>query len=68
MGGELYIDAGALHFNISRSFDYRGRPRQVFVKQGVVAADHGRCSEIGLARSWRPLWLDNAAFNDSPAQ
>ena len=39
---------GALRLNLSRNLDYRGRPRQVFVKEGAVAADHGRCSDIGM--------------------
>ncbi|KAL4444378.1 hypothetical protein ABPG75_012115 [Micractinium tetrahymenae] len=40
--GSITADFGALH-------DYRGRPRSVTSQKGVVAADHGRCSDIGAA-------------------
>lgn len=39
--GPVSMDADAL-------YDYRGRPRAISSSKGVVAADHGRCSELGL--------------------
>lgn len=28
--------------------DFRGRPRTLSGRKGMVAADHGRCSDMGL--------------------
>lgn len=33
--------------NIAQSYDYRGRPRRLVSQSQSVAADHGRCSDIG---------------------
>ena len=41
--------AGALRNNIGINRDYMGRPREVLSEHGMVAADQGRCSEIGDA-------------------
>lgn len=41
--------AGAISSDFAEAHDYRGRPRSVRAAGGVVAADHGRCSEIGAA-------------------
>ncbi|KAK9819607.1 hypothetical protein WJX72_000222 [[Myrmecia] bisecta] len=39
---------GSIQADFALHNDYRGRPRQVTAKQGLVAADHGRCSDTGL--------------------
>ncbi|KAK9908735.1 hypothetical protein WJX75_002081 [Coccomyxa subellipsoidea] len=39
---------GAIRGIIDLSQDYRGRAREVFGSSGMVAADHGRCSDMGL--------------------
>ena len=39
--------AGSISSNFEAQHDYRGRPRSVTSDGGVVAADHGRCSDIG---------------------
>ncbi len=33
--------------NFEAKFDYRGKPREVDSQNGIVSADHGRCSDIG---------------------
>lgn len=43
----MLLPAGALRSDIGIQQDYRGQPREVFAQHGVVAADHGRCSDIG---------------------
>ena len=43
----IHACVGALRSNIGINRDYRGRPREVLSEHGMVAADHGRCSEIG---------------------
>lgn len=40
---------GSISSDFAASHDYRGRPRSVRSAVGMVAADHGRCSEIGAA-------------------
>lgn len=40
LAGKVFMDFGMTH-------DYRGRPRSIEVEQGAIAADHGRCSDIG---------------------
>ena len=44
-----FAHAGALRSNIGINRDYVGRPREVLCEHGMVAADQGRCSEIGEA-------------------
>ena len=39
--------AGSLSINIAQSYDYRGRPRRLACNEHTVAADHGRCSDLG---------------------
>ena len=46
-GPPIHACVGALRSNIGINTDYRGRPREVLSEHGMVAADHGRCSEIG---------------------
>ena len=38
---------GPVSSSFEATHDYRGRPRTVTSADGVVAADHGRCSDIG---------------------
>ena len=66
-GDGLHVAAGSLNFNISKGFDYRGQPRQVFVKQGVVAADHGRCSDTGASHCQKKTAGQRMSL-DTPAQ
>jgi gamma-glutamyltranspeptidase len=40
---------GPVSSNFEARHDYRGRPRALTAANGVVAADHGRCSDVGLA-------------------
>ncbi|CAL8460578.1 g107 [Coccomyxa elongata] len=39
---------GAIRGSLGMTQDYRGRPRELFMPGGMVAADHGRCSDIGM--------------------
>lgn len=41
------MGAGAIRGIIGLTQDYRGRAREVFGSSGMVAADHGRCSDMG---------------------
>ena len=41
------INAGRINVELSVALDYRGKPRMVDGATGVVAADHGRCSDGG---------------------
>lgn len=41
------LTAGSISSDFNALHDYRGRPRSVSSQRGVVAADHGRCSDIG---------------------
>ena len=41
------VRTGSITGDFQADFDYRGRPRAVSSAGGVVAADHGRCSDIG---------------------
>lgn len=40
---------GVIRGNFAEQHDFRGRPRMVAARQGIVAADHGRCSDIGMS-------------------
>ncbi len=40
---------GSIEGSFEALHDYRGRPRSVTAAGGLVAADHGRCSDIGEA-------------------
>ena len=44
------LHAGAPSMFPALSLDYRDRPRQVTSRHGMVAADHGRCSDMGELR------------------
>ncbi len=39
---------GAVSSSFEARHDYRGRPRAVDAARGAVAADHGRCSDLGV--------------------
>ena len=39
---------GPVSGSFDERYDFRGRPREVVSATGTVAADHGRCSEMGL--------------------
>ncbi|KAL6776630.1 GGT1 [Auxenochlorella protothecoides x Auxenochlorella symbiontica] len=39
---------GSITGDFSARHDYRGHPRAVSARRGVVAADHGRCSDMGV--------------------
>lgn len=39
---------GPVSGSFDERYDFRGRPREVISATGTVAADHGRCSEMGL--------------------
>ena len=39
---------GPVSSNFAARHDYRGRPRALVAQRGVVSADHGRCSDIGV--------------------
>lgn len=55
-GGDSVAPEGSITASFAYSHDYAGRPRSVRSAGGVVAADHGRCSEIGEgARGRRAL-------------
>jgi gamma-glutamyltranspeptidase len=45
----LFTPAGEVQAAYEAHYDYRGRPRRITVQRGIVVADHGRCSDIGLA-------------------
>ena len=45
--GDTVAPEGSISADFAASHDYAGRPRSVRSAGGVVAADHGRCSEIG---------------------
>ena len=47
--GDSVAPEGPVSSNFEALHDYRGRPRSLSVRGGVVAADHGRCSEVGAA-------------------
>ena len=42
-----HLLAGRIQVDLGMNFDYRGKPRRVECSHGAVAADHGRCSDIG---------------------
>lgn len=44
---ELGLETGTVDVDLARSYDYRGRPREVTSTHCAVAADHSRCSDIG---------------------
>eukprot|EP00887_Chlorella_sp_A99_P000435 scaffold17.g435.t1 len=46
--GDTAGPEGSIVGGFAALHDYRGRPRRVAVAQGVVTADHGRCSDVGL--------------------
>ena len=46
--------AGSISSDFGATHDWRGQPRVVSSQQGVVAADHGRCSDAGEA--WAGVW------------
>lgn len=39
--------AGSIEGSFEALHDYRGRNRSITAAGGLVAADHGRCSDIG---------------------
>ncbi|KAL4420110.1 hypothetical protein ABPG77_000591 [Micractinium sp. CCAP 211/92] len=45
--GDTVAPEGSISSDFNALHDYRGRPRSVSSQRGVVAADHGRCSDIG---------------------
>jgi gamma-glutamyltranspeptidase / glutathione hydrolase / leukotriene-C4 hydrolase len=47
--GDSVAPEGPVSSNFEAKFDYRGRPRELAAQEGIVAADHGRCSDIGAA-------------------
>lgn len=62
-----HVGAGAIRGNLGLTQDWRGHAREVFAASGTVAADHGRCSDIGeqsiAAESQVFLWYICAAKN-----
>lgn len=49
LAGDTVAPEGSISSDFGAQHDYRGRPRSVSSQHGVVAADHGRCSDIGAA-------------------
>jgi hypothetical protein len=47
--GDTVAPEGSIEGSFEALHDYRGRPRSVTAAGGLVAADNGRCSEIGAA-------------------
>ena len=47
--GDSVAPEGPVSSNFEAKFDYRGKPREIAAKDGIVAADHGRCSDIGAS-------------------
>lgn len=47
ISGSGVLLGGVASTDFALTHDYRGKPRRVEANQGVVAADHGRCSDIG---------------------
>ncbi|EFN58127.1 hypothetical protein CHLNCDRAFT_141866 [Chlorella variabilis] len=45
--GDTVAPEGSISSSFEAQHDFRGRPRSVAARGGVVAADHGRCSDIG---------------------
>ncbi|KAL4550318.1 hypothetical protein Ndes2526B_g08473 [Nannochloris sp. 'desiccata'] len=45
--GDTVAPEGPVSSTFEAKYDYRGRPRQVAAQDGIVSADHGRCSDIG---------------------
>ena len=43
----LQHSTGRIYGDIGLTRDYRGRPRMMETEHGMVAADHGRCSDLG---------------------
>ena len=48
-GDAAYAPEGGLSGSYAVERDYRGAPRQVTTAGGVVVADHGRCSDVGVS-------------------
>lgn len=47
--GDSVAPEGPVSSNFEAKFDYRGKPRELAAQDGIVAADHGRCSDIGAS-------------------
>ncbi|PSC67120.1 gamma-glutamyltranspeptidase 1-like [Micractinium conductrix] len=47
--GDTAAPEGSISSDFGATHDWRGQPRVVSSQQGVVAADHGRCSDAGAA-------------------
>lgn len=45
--GDSISPEGPVSSAFEAKYDYRGRPRSLYAETGVVAADHGRCSDVG---------------------
>lgn len=45
---DLTSPQGSIHDNSSMSYDYKGRPRMLSSQHGMVAADQGDCSAMGV--------------------
>lgn len=47
--GDSVAPEGPVSSSFYATHDYRGKPRSIKSYNGAVSADHGRCSDIGLA-------------------
>lgn len=55
--GDTVAPEGSISASFAYTHDYAGRPRSVRSAGGVVAADHGRCSEIGEGAGGRSMFM-----------
>ena len=49
---KLLGNAGSMRDDSALTHDYKGRPRMASSQHGMVAADQGDCSAMGMQRPW----------------